>query len=749
MKQRFFSLFACAALLLSIVSSAHTAWADSSSGDDGTYTDPETGATFVVPEGWVEQEPDEKSENALVTFVSQKDSGSFFQYECHDQWNEIPESERFGLTRSDINNAYFYTNEASMEMFISHYAQLNADITTDDILVVMQGVTEYIEILTVHEAQGVRVALTTAMHVENGYVHLFVFSGFSAEAVEDFQSVLHSMRVPPTGQSGLVGGDTYTDPETGATFVVPEGWVEYEPEEEIPDIDAVNHIVLRNSSSSIIYGGRDLWNDMSAFGHLIYNRSEINNSYAYTSKTFQNMLLSPYERHGFDVTVDDIRLVTYGKTEYIELTATQDVQGWNDTLISVWHVENGHACFFLYTSIYDETARDFQSVLYSFQVPEPATPNGQNSSGFNLSILDPLTFLINLLLTFSVYTLPILFYRFVLNSGPSEKKSARAIVIFYGICAYLLMCWIMWLLDGRAGVSILFWSFVNYRILISGKKPEPDPADMLTEHPDRLPPATQPPAPSAPATPTPAAYVPAASAPAPSAPAAYIPAASAPAPSAPAAYPSAPPAPQPAAPAPQAFPQIPPTDQNSSSGGAPAPAAPLWPAQYSHAQDVRVGFAKSRSDRRAPVYTDTPYVPAASTPAASAPAAYAPAASKPVSPTPQAAPMTAAAPAAPAPAAYTPTHAPHTAAPTAPFIPEPTIPAAYPPAPPAPQTPPSPATPVPATPHTSPSSAVPQASAFAPRIQFCRNCGFQLLEDSKFCSSCGTPVVPVSEEQHL
>ncbi|MBD5101299.1 MAG: zinc ribbon domain-containing protein [Subdoligranulum sp.] len=565
-------------------------------------------------------------------------------------------------------------------------------------------------------------------------------------------------------------GDTYTDPETGATFVVPDGWEEDEFNRDgATGFFQAKFVSLNDPGSTLLYGSNDLWNELTTSERSGLNRSEIDSAYLYMDKSFLKSFADLAAQQGIQTSDNAIQLVTYGKNKCMELSGVLNIIGYDVPVTMTWYIESGCAYIFMVSATGDQVGKDFRSVLYSLQVPETDTPSEQNASSPTLSELllndglHPLTLLLNLLLTFSVYTLPILFYRFVLNSGPSEKKSARAIVIFYGICAYLLVCWIMWLLDGRAGVSILFWSFVNYRILISGKKPEPDPADMLTEHPDRLPPATQPPAPSAPATPTPAAYVPAASAPAPSAPAAYvpaasapapsapaayIPAASAPAPSAPAAYPSAPPAPQPAAPAPQALPQTPPTDQNSSSGGAPAPAAPLWPAQYSHAQDVRVGFAKSRSDRRAPVYTDTPYVPAASTPAASAPAAYAPAASKPVSPTPQAAPMTAAAPAAPAPAAYTPTQAPHTAAPTAPFIPEPTIPAAYPPAPPAPQTPPSPATPVPATPHAPPSSAVPQASAFAPRIQFCRNCGFQLLEDSKFCSSCGTPVVPVSEGQN-
>ena len=194
----------------------------------------------------------------------------------------------------------------------------------------------------------------------------------------------------------------------------------------------------------------------------------------------------------------------------------------------------------MFGSTSNEATEDFQSMLYSLQAPETDTQSRQNISGPTLlelllnNGLHPLTFLLNLLLTFSAYTLPILIYRFALHSGPLEKKRAKKIVIIYGICAYLLMCLIAALLHGNAGIAIFFWSYVNYRILISGKRPEPKPADTPAERTDRLPPAaldapapytpaqsasqTSPVAPSVPATSARAAYIPAAPTPASSAP---------------------------------------------------------------------------------------------------------------------------------------------------------------------------------------------------------------------------------------
>lgn len=108
MKKRFFSLFVCTALLLSVVFSAHTAWAASSSDEGGIYTDPDTGATFIVPDGWtVDTINLEDAANFYqVKYTSWKDSGSSFLYGSYDLWDSMSASERSGHTRSEVDSAY-------------------------------------------------------------------------------------------------------------------------------------------------------------------------------------------------------------------------------------------------------------------------------------------------------------------------------------------------------------------------------------------------------------------------------------------------------------------------------------------------------------------------------------------------------------------------------------------------------------------------------------------------------------------
>ena len=99
-----------------------------------------------------------------------------------------------------------------------------------------------------------------------------------------------------------------------------------------------------------------------------------------------------------------------------------------------------------------------------------------------------LEFLLNLFITFDIYTLPIIIWRYVIKKQPVEKSKATEITIIYGIIAWIAMSILLYILAERvAGGSILFWSFINYIILISKNrdKSEPKPTGpQPTEDPE-------------------------------------------------------------------------------------------------------------------------------------------------------------------------------------------------------------------------------------------------------------------------
>lgn len=203
-----FQCFFCAALLLSILFPAYTAWADPSSGDGDTYTDPLSGATFVLPEGWNKVQSNiELTYPFQLQFASQKDPGSMFLYGSVDGWVGLTESERSGHTRSDIDSAFTYAYgegafiDYMAESFVQGAVEAGSNAEVDDIKLVVYGKNECIEFSVSQEILGAQVPFTVIMYVENGYIHIFMFGGNSGQATEDFQSVLYSLRVPPAEES--------------------------------------------------------------------------------------------------------------------------------------------------------------------------------------------------------------------------------------------------------------------------------------------------------------------------------------------------------------------------------------------------------------------------------------------------------------------------------------------------------------------------------------------------------------------
>ena len=87
-----------------------------------------------------------------------------------------------------------------------------------------------------------------------------------------------------------------------------------------------------------------------------------------------------------------------------------------------------------------------------------------------------LTLLLDLFITFDFYTLPLLIWRYVIKKQPVEKAKAQKITIIYGIAAWIVMSILLYIIDGSvAGGSILLWSYINYRILISKNSSNREP----------------------------------------------------------------------------------------------------------------------------------------------------------------------------------------------------------------------------------------------------------------------------------
>ena len=558
-------------------------------------------------------------------------------------------SELSGLTRSEINSAYIYAEGSFVESFIDECRQSGIEIAADDVHLVTYGKNLSIEIPAVREILDNSVSQLIVMHIENGYVHIFMLGAVNKLAVKDFYSVLNSFDVPR--DNGEDVGVTYTDPDTGACFLVPDGWeTDAISLEDAASYYQIEYTSQKDSGSSFLYGSADLWNTMSESRRSGHTRSEIDSAYIYEEWSSIESLVNLAPEQGITIDPADIHLVTHGKNEFIEIPEILGMAGIRIEASLFWLVEDGYIYSFTFLGTSDQATQDFHSVLSSLQVPAAET-SGSGGTGSGQSdeavekimvhLVNFVLFLVELGVTFLIYALPFVVYRNAIRKRPVGKKVLLIIIIvLYEFAAWVLLNTAMsWFLRRYANIFVpFFWGWYSYRKMVrrkdTGAVPRDESGSAVPQQPMR-------------AAPPPAQQIP--------------------------------------------------------------PAAPAGPAPYTPAPYAPAQFA-----------SQTP--PAA--PASPAPAAYIPAAPAPAAPAPQASPAAPASPASAAPVPQTHSFPQGLSSPQALSFPQaPSSLEAHIPVSPTPQTPPP-----------------------APRIQFCRKCGFRLLDDSKFCSVCGASIVPLSKE---
>ncbi|HHX37842.1 MAG TPA: zinc ribbon domain-containing protein [Clostridiaceae bacterium] len=265
---------------------------------------------------------------------------------------------------------------------------------------------------------------------------------------------------------------TYTDPKTKSTFTVPENWEETPLSEERETID-VKFMSQIDEGMCIMYGNIDIWNELSEDDRYGLERADIDNSF------FTNSDLADVLR----LSTDDIRQVTYGTNEYFIATVkgASDVYGVNFT-VSITHailVNDGYMYWFQFSGTSnDKLYSDYETLLSSLtfpnQVNKSSNTSNTNDSNANSDISSQFTivmFLLDLLVTIVVYSIPIIIYRYAIKKAPVPNKQAKRITIIYGICAFVVMAVLIIIVGGNGapGGAILLWSWVNYRVLVGGK----------------------------------------------------------------------------------------------------------------------------------------------------------------------------------------------------------------------------------------------------------------------------------------
>ncbi|MGE4352848.1 MAG: zinc ribbon domain-containing protein [Oscillospiraceae bacterium] len=293
---------------------------------------------------------------------------------------------------------------------------------------------------------------------------------------------------------------TYTDPDTGVTFTVPENWVESPLTETDKFID-VKFTSRDNEAMCILYGSYDLWTAMSEESEESvsgYDRSDFDNSIFAKSGVAK----------AYGISDDDVVMVTYGGHEYFEATipatATGDGLETTTTVTRIISVDNGYVYTFRFSGTSgDACYADFEVLLNSVtfesrgvaasgenagleDTGDENTGDAASTRGFRQGKL-----LLMLLAAFAAYFLPIVIYRYAIRKAPVAPRKALNITIYYGIFALLVIAVLGVILRNGIGAAtlVLVWSYVNYYILV-GKRAHAD-ADIRPDAPEENAPAAQ------------------------------------------------------------------------------------------------------------------------------------------------------------------------------------------------------------------------------------------------------------------
>ena len=155
-----------------------------------TFRDGTSNATFTVSANWVEKASRESSAPRIslkALFVS-TDGAASFGYANNDLWNQVPESERVGFSKSDISNDLF-TKEVVADMF---------GIPQEDIDLIRPGTNAFynMAVETQRDSQGreMNVPHIQTMAFHNGFMHIFYFFGtVDSTYYEDYMAMLASV----------------------------------------------------------------------------------------------------------------------------------------------------------------------------------------------------------------------------------------------------------------------------------------------------------------------------------------------------------------------------------------------------------------------------------------------------------------------------------------------------------------------------------------------------------------------------
>lgn len=155
------------------------------------YTDQKTGLQFTVPAGWKEEALSKKRNTIDAKFVSETDIFAHIFYGSIDMWESIPESERSGLSRADVNSSLFSSEE--IEAILGSYYSGSTTVSISNVKTVTYNGIEYYYLESETSSNGITLPITQLIRIDNGYTYLFQYYGSrDSDYYTDFKNLMNS-----------------------------------------------------------------------------------------------------------------------------------------------------------------------------------------------------------------------------------------------------------------------------------------------------------------------------------------------------------------------------------------------------------------------------------------------------------------------------------------------------------------------------------------------------------------------------
>lgn len=276
---------------------------------------------------------------------------------------------------------------------------------------------------------------------------------------------------------------TYYDTPTRSCFTIPGGWKKVALNEDNKIFQVGFECEEDAPFAMILYGSFDVWSSLSKREQKQVSRTSCDLS-----------VVTPEDiAEAAGVDVSDVKKLYFGSSNgnvypyfQVKTISTEELSGIEVSapITFLFTINNGRSyCFAIAgnysSSQYSDLDAIIDSMYYGTPLNEEPTYTNENIFSLPEGVAN---FVLSLLITILIYSIPIIIYRYAIKRKPISKKDAKLATIIYAFVGFIVMSIISYLIDGTvaSGGGILLWSFVNYKMLTSGKDKTPHSSDSIS-----------------------------------------------------------------------------------------------------------------------------------------------------------------------------------------------------------------------------------------------------------------------------